>query len=69
MKDRDELLKGLTDSEVIASRSKYGQNILENKTRRKSLEIFIDIIKEPMMILLMAADAVRLTLEAMFGTQ
>ncbi|MBK6773981.1 MAG: cation-translocating P-type ATPase [Ignavibacteria bacterium] len=58
MKDRDELLKGLTDSEVIASRIKYGQNILENKTRRKSLEIFFDIIKEPMMILLMAACSI-----------
>ncbi len=55
MKDRDELLKGLTDSEVIESRNKFGQNILENKSRRNSLEIFLDILKEPMMILLMAA--------------
>lgn len=41
-------IKGLTDAEVLASREKYGTNILESKKRNELLEAIKTLVKEPM---------------------
>ncbi|GGC33069.1 ATPase [Parapedobacter defluvii] len=45
-------LKGLTDSEVAASRKQYGYNQLDAAPKSSGLLLLIDILKEPMLILL-----------------
>jgi Ca2+-transporting ATPase len=58
MKSKDELLRGLTDIEVKESREKFGSNNLTQKHGRDGWIIFYDIVKEPMMILLIAACSI-----------
>jgi len=48
-------IQGLTDSEVLASRKKFGSNILESKTKNHFLEAIKGLAKEPMVILLLVA--------------
>ncbi|PWT99890.1 MAG: haloacid dehalogenase [Bacteroidetes bacterium] len=45
-------LIGLTEEEVDASRKKYGYNRLETTKKNTGLKIILDILKEPMLILL-----------------
>ncbi|MEC3879377.1 cation-translocating P-type ATPase [Parapedobacter sp. 10938] len=45
-------LKGLTDSEVAASRKQYGYNRLDAAPKSSWRSLLIDILKEPMLILL-----------------
>lgn len=45
-------LKGLTDSEVAASRKQHGNNQLATVRKSSWLSLLIDILKEPMLILL-----------------
>ncbi len=48
-------IQGLTDSEVLALREKFGQNILESKKRNRFLEAIKGLLREPMVILLLVA--------------
>ena len=48
-------IHGLTDSEVLASRKKFGGNVLESKKTNHFLEAIKGLIKEPMVILLLVA--------------
>ncbi len=48
-------IKGLTDSEVLALRKKFGSNILESKKKNHFLEAIKGLAKEPMVILLLVA--------------
>ncbi|WP_185152936.1 cation-translocating P-type ATPase [Elizabethkingia anophelis] len=45
-------LQGLTDTEVIVSREKYGYNRLDTVQRDTWVKLLINILKEPMLILL-----------------
>ena len=40
-------IKGLTDAEVLASRKKFGSNILESKKKNHFLEAIKGLAKEP----------------------
>ncbi len=48
-------IKGLTDAEVLASRKKYGSNVLESKKKNHFVEAIKGLVKEPMVILLLVA--------------
>ncbi len=48
-------IQGLTDSEVEASREKFGLNILTSKKENPFFEAIIGLLKEPMVILLLVA--------------
>ncbi|OAD90298.1 haloacid dehalogenase [Aequorivita soesokkakensis] len=48
-------IKGLTNSEVLASRKKFGSNVLESKKKNHFLEAIKGLVKEPMVILLLVA--------------
>ncbi|MBK5212327.1 MAG: cation-translocating P-type ATPase [Flavobacteriaceae bacterium] len=48
-------INGLTDSEVLASRKRFGSNILESKKKNHFLEAIKGLAKEPMVILLLVA--------------
>ncbi len=48
-------IQGLTDSEVLASRKKFGSNVLESKKKNHFLEAIKGLAKEPMVILLLVA--------------
>ncbi|QQX75758.1 MULTISPECIES: cation-translocating P-type ATPase [Aequorivita] len=48
-------IQGLTDSEVLASRKKFGSNILESKKKNHFIEALKGLVKEPMVILLLVA--------------
>jgi Ca2+-transporting ATPase len=49
-------LKGLTEAEVAASRKKYGYNRLEAVKKETWADMLIDILKEPMLILLICVS-------------
>jgi len=51
-------LKGLTDSEVAASRKQYGYNQLATVRKSSWLSLLIDIVKEPMLILLVVISLI-----------
>lgn len=51
-------LKGLTNYEVAASREKYGYNRIDAAQKNSWVELLIDIVKEPMLILLFAISAI-----------
>ncbi|MCX6291014.1 MAG: cation-translocating P-type ATPase [Bacteroidetes bacterium] len=53
----EKLIQGLTDEEVVAGRAKYGRNILKD-SRRNNLSILLDVLREPMLILLAVACSV-----------
>ena len=48
-------IEGLSDSEVLASRKKFGTNILESKKKNLYVEAILGLLKEPMVILLLVA--------------
>lgn len=48
-------IQGLTEPEVLASRKKYGSNILESKKKNHFFEAIKGLAKEPMVILLLVA--------------
>ena len=51
-------LKGLTENEVAASRKLYGYNQLNTARKSSWLELLIDILKEPMLILLIVISII-----------
>ncbi|PUZ29650.1 haloacid dehalogenase [Chitinophaga parva] len=51
-------LKGLNNTEVAASRKKYGYNRIDAAHKSTALELLVDILKEPMLILLFAISAI-----------
>lgn len=53
-------LKGLNDSEVAASRRQYGYNKIDGVHTSTVLELLMNILKEPMLILLFAISAIYL---------
>ncbi|MBA5628595.1 cation-translocating P-type ATPase [Moheibacter lacus] len=53
-----ESLKGLNDSEVVASRQQYGYNRINTTQKNGWLELLVDILKEPMLILLIAISVI-----------
>lgn len=50
-------IQGLSDTEVLDSRKKFGTNILESKKKNPILEAIVALLKEPMVILLLVAAA------------
>lgn len=50
-----EKFTGLTDDEVIKSRSQFGSNRIEEKTKYKLLEILREIVFEPLFVILICA--------------
>lgn len=65
-----EHLKGLNDSEVAASRKRYGYNRVDTGHKTTGLELLVNILKEPMLVLLFAISIIYLVLgdygEALF---
>lgn len=53
-------LQGLTEAEVVVSREKYGYNRLESIKKDTWINLLIDILKEPMLILLIAVSLIYL---------
>src|SRR5690606_39179551 len=53
-------LKGLNDNEVAASQKKYGYNRIDTAHKNTGLELLLNILKEPMLILLFAISAIYL---------
>ncbi|WP_257658852.1 cation-translocating P-type ATPase [Parapedobacter lycopersici] len=51
-------LKGLTDNEVAASRKQYGYNQLDAVRKSSWLSLLINILKEPMLILLIVISLI-----------
>jgi Ca2+-transporting ATPase len=51
-------IKGLTESEVAAARTKFGSNSLEFKRQNAVLKFLFDLVKEPMILLLLAATCI-----------
>lgn len=51
-----ENLKGLTESEVADSRKKYGYNRLESVKKESWADLLLNILKEPMLILLICVS-------------
>ncbi|TLV02429.1 cation-translocating P-type ATPase [Dyadobacter luticola] len=51
---------GLTDTQVLASRDKFGRNVLEGKSQSGFLAALLSLVKEPMLILLIAAASIYL---------
>ena len=62
--------KGLSDSEVTASRKKHGYNRIDTTHKSDWLELLLNILKEPMLILLFAISVIYLIIgnygEALF---
>ena len=50
--------KGLTTSEVEASRNKYGRNVAEYKKENILLKAIVNFVQDPMVILLLVASAI-----------
>lgn len=50
--------RGLTPAEVEASRAQSGENRLKSKRRSEFRELFLDLIREPMIILLLTASVI-----------
>ena len=58
MKSYNQIIKGLTNQEVIESREKYGKNKLDYKKQNSFLLALFSIAKEPMVILLFVAATI-----------
>ena len=54
------ILTGLTDSQVLASQKKYGYNRMDPPQKSGALQLLLDIIREPMLILLFAISIIYL---------
>lgn len=63
-------LKGLNDTEVSVSRKKYGNNQIDNGDKNTWQELLLSIVKEPMLVLLLAISIIYLIIgdygEALF---
>ncbi len=55
-----EHLKGLAESEVEESAKKFGTNSMDSAHKNTALELLLDILKEPMLLLLIAVAAIYL---------
>lgn len=53
-----ENLKGLTEAEVASSRKEHGYNRLETMKKKTWLSLLVDILKEPMLILLICVSVI-----------
>jgi Ca2+-transporting ATPase len=51
-------IRGLSDAEVTASRNKHGSNAIRTKKNGGLIAALADLVKEPMVILLLAAAAI-----------
>lgn len=58
MTENNKSIQGLSDDDVILSRKKNGTNSIENKAGNKFLKSLIDMIKEPMFLLLLTATVI-----------
>lgn len=52
------LIKGLNPSEVIESRKQFGFNELEYKQRKRYIQLLLDVLKEPMFLLLLTCGII-----------
>ncbi|MCZ2442620.1 MAG: cation-translocating P-type ATPase, partial [Flavobacteriales bacterium] len=51
-------LKGLTEEALKLSREKYGYNVITEADKGRWIDILLDVVKEPMMLLLMAVTVI-----------
>ena len=51
-------LKGLTEKEVVIARKKYGPNIQQKKVKSTWWRILLEIIREPMLMLLIVISVI-----------
>ena len=51
-------IKGLTDQEVLASRKKYGENLIVLKEEKHFLKAILKFVKDPMILLLFVASTI-----------
>ncbi|UGS22828.1 cation-translocating P-type ATPase [Flavobacterium channae] len=58
MSDSKKTSTGLTDSEVIESAKKFGTNSIEHQKKNHFLNSILDIVKEPMFLLLFTATSI-----------
>ncbi len=58
MYPQTDLHQGLTTSQVTRSRSTYGENKVEDKSKNGLLAAVLGLVKEPMLILLIVASAI-----------
>ncbi|MCF6128725.1 cation-translocating P-type ATPase [Flavobacterium sp. AS60] len=58
MQENHKLIKGLSNDEVIASRKKNGSNSLEHQHKNHLLISILEMVKEPMFLLLVAAASI-----------
>jgi Ca2+-transporting ATPase len=58
MTENHKLIKGLSNDEVVASRKMWGFNSLEHQQKNHLLISIIEIVKEPMFLLLFAAASI-----------
>ena len=58
MTTQNSTITGLSESEVIKSRTTSGRNSLEHQEQNHLLHSIIDMVKEPMFLLLVAATAI-----------
>ncbi|WP_309612570.1 cation-translocating P-type ATPase [Flavobacterium sp.] len=58
MQENQKLITGLSNDEVIASRKKSGSNSLEHQKKNHLLISILEMIKEPMFLLLVAAASI-----------
>ena len=58
MTEHHKLIKGLSNDEVVASRKKWGFNSLEHQQKNHLLISIIEIVKEPMFLLLFVAASI-----------
>lgn len=56
MAEKNFNVKGLTEEQVLAARQRFGSNRLEYKKENNLLRILINLLKEPMVILLLVAS-------------
>jgi Ca2+-transporting ATPase len=56
-------LTGLTEDEVLASRQIHGSNLLDIRKRNTLLRLFLDILQEPMLLLLVAISVIYFLLQ------
>lgn len=58
MSENNKLIKGLSNDEVIASRKKSGSNSLEHQQKNHLRISILEMVKEPMFLLLVAAASI-----------
>lgn len=58
----DSSMKGLTDEEVLKSRSEHGRNILTPPHRESAWKLYLDKYRDPIIIILLVAAAISFVL-------